>query len=162
MAPDCPKATLDAHYARCIFHSTRITMATHKNKTLATLLALLFGGIGLHRFYLHGSRDAWGWLHFAALPLSALLVLGQPHAALIFSAGPLVISMLAACIEALVIGLTPDEKWDARHNPASGRRSASGWGVALLLVSTLAVGATGLIAAIARSFDVLLTGGAYG
>ena len=32
-----------------------------KNKTLATLLALLGGPVGLHRFYLHGLRDRWGW-----------------------------------------------------------------------------------------------------
>ncbi|RYE78204.1 MAG: NINE protein, partial [Oxalobacteraceae bacterium] len=35
-------------------------MQPHKNKTLATLLALLFGSIGLHRFYLYGRRDLWG------------------------------------------------------------------------------------------------------
>ena len=26
-------------------------------------LAVLFGSLGLHRFYLHGLRDPWGWLH---------------------------------------------------------------------------------------------------
>jgi hypothetical protein len=134
----------------------------HKNKTLATLLALLFGAIGLHRFYLFGRRDAWGWLHFAALPLSVLLKLSRPDAQTFFTFAPLAISALVACLEALVIGLTPDEKWDAKHNPQSPRHSKSGWPLVLLLVLTLAVGATGLIAAIARTFDLLFTGGAYG
>ncbi len=137
-------------------------MPPHKNKTLATLLALLFGFIGLHRFYLHGRRDLWGWVHFATLPLSALLVLGNPEAPAIFSAAPLVLSVLAAFLETLVMGVTPDEKWDARHNAGSGKQSDTGWPVPLMLVLALALGATALIAAIARTFDILLTGGSYG
>lgn len=137
-------------------------MRPHKNKTLATLLALLFGSMGLHRFYLYGRRDLWGWVHLATLPLSLLLILGNPEAAAIFSAGPFVLSVLAAFLETLLIGLTPDEKWDAQHNPASGRASDTGWPVPLMLVLALACGATALIAAIARTFDILLTGGSYG
>ena len=137
-------------------------MPPHKNKTLATLLALLFGFIGLHRFYLYGRRDLWGWIHFATAPLSALLVVGNPEAPAIFSAAPLVLSVLAAFLETLVMGVTPDEKWDARHNAASGKQSDTGWPVPLMLVLALALGATALIAAIARTFDILLTGGSYG
>ena len=137
-------------------------MSPHKNKTLATLLALLFGSIGLHRFYLYGRRDVWGWVHLATLPLSALLVLGNPDAALIFSAGPLVLSVLAGFLETLVIGVTPDEKWDAHHNAGSGKLSNTRWPVPLMLVLALGTGATALIAAIARTFDILLTGGSYG
>ena len=33
-----------------------------RSQTLATWLALLGGSVGLHRFYLHGLRDPWGWL----------------------------------------------------------------------------------------------------
>ena len=33
-----------------------------KSKTLAAWLAFLGGPIGLHRFYLHGLGDKWGWL----------------------------------------------------------------------------------------------------
>ena len=137
-------------------------MRPHKNKTLATLLALLFGSMGLHRFYLYGRRDLWGWVHLATLPLSLLLILGNPTAAAIFSASPFVLSVLAAFLETLLIGLTPDEKWDAQHNPASGHASDTGWPVPMMLVLALACGATALIAAIARTFDILLTGGSYG
>lgn len=114
--------------------------ATHKNKTLATLLAAVLGGVGAHRFYLHGKKDVWAWAHVLLFPLS----------------------VFAGFLGALVIGLTPDEKWDAQHNQASGRRSNSGWPLAVLLVLTFAGGATALIATIARGFDLLFTGGAYG
>lgn len=135
---------------------------SHKNKTFATLLAAVTGSIGLHRFYLFGKRDFWGWMHAATLPLAALLAAFQPGAPLLFTGAPLVVSALGGLLEALVLGLTPDEKWDARHNQDSGRQSASGWPLALLLVLTLGAGAIALIAAIARTFDLLFTGGAYG
>lgn len=112
----------------------------HKNKTLATFLAAIFGGLGAHRFYLYGKKDKWAWLHLALLPLS----------------------IFAGFIAALVFGLTPDEKWDAQYNAQSGRQSDSGWLVIILVVLTFAGGAIALIATIARAFDLLFTGGAYG
>ena len=112
----------------------------HKNKTFTTFLAAIFGGLGAHRFYLHGKRDKWAWMHVLLFPLS----------------------VFAGFIEALVIGLTPDEKWDETHNRDSGRKSDSGWPLAVLLVLTFGGGAVALIAAIARTFDLLFTGGAYG
>lgn len=136
--------------------------AIHKNKTFATLLASLLGGIGLHRFYLYGRKDFWGWMHLATAPLALLLRLAAPDQPALFVAAPLVISALIGFLEALVIGLTPDDKWDAACNLASGRRSESGWPLVLILVLTLGVGATAVIAAIARTFDLLFTGGAYG
>lgn len=112
----------------------------HKNKTLSTFLAAIFGGLGLHRFYLYGKKDIWAWVHLLGLPFS----------------------IFAGFIGALVIGLTPDEKWDAQHNTHSGRTSNSGWINILLVVVTFALGSTALIATIARGFDLYLTGGALG
>jgi TM2 domain-containing membrane protein YozV len=112
----------------------------HKNKTLATLLAAILGGFGTHRFYLYGRKDKWAWLHILLFPLA----------------------VYAGFIEALMIGLTPDEKWDASHNPHSGKQSHSGWPLILLLVLTMGLGATAVIATLARTFDLLYTGGAYG
>jgi TM2 domain-containing membrane protein YozV len=140
-------------------------LSTHKNKTSATLLATLLGGIGLHRFYLHGRRDVWGWLHFASLPLSALGILLGTRLAPVFSIflnAPLIVSALAGLLEALVLGLTPDAKWDLKFNRDSGRQTASAWPLALILALTLAVGMVGLIFVISRSFDLIFTGGAYG
>lgn len=134
----------------------------HKNKTLATFLALAFGAIGAHRFYLRGPFDRLGILHLCCIPLTGM-VYGAGHAPNIFWVLlPLLVSAIIGYIEALVIGVTPDEKWDARHNPASGRSSQTSWVVALLLVLTMLIGATVLIATIARLSDLVNTGGAYG
>jgi hypothetical protein len=134
----------------------------HKNKTLATFLALVLGGVGAHRFYLKGGTDRLGLLHVCSIP-AAGLVYGLGHAPNPFWVLlPVLVSCIAGFIEALVIGLTPDEKWDAAHNAASGRRSDSNWLVVLLLVATLMVGATTLIGTIARLFDLLYTGGSFG
>ena len=135
---------------------------THKNKTMATLLALLLGSVGVHRFYLHGITDRWGWLHSVSLPLSAMLLLSNPELPLLVNTVPLVISLLTASIETFVLGLMPDEKWDARYNPASGITSDSRWPIALMMVVNLFCGATLLLAVLARGFDLMLTGGAYG
>ncbi len=134
----------------------------HKNKSIAALLAALGGGIGLHRFYLAGKHDKWAWLHAASLPVS-LLVYGcfrdnQPF----FSFAPLILSVLVGFLACLVIGTTPDDKWDAKYNPQSTRQTQTGWPIAMILVLTLAIGAGALIAVLARTMDLLLTGGLYG
>ncbi len=138
------------------------SMSQHKNKTFATALAFLLGGLGAHRFYLKGSVDRLGLLHICSLP-AAGLVYGLGHAPNPFWVLlPLILSWLVGFGEALILGLTPDEKWDARYNRNSGRRSASHWFVILLVVVTMLVGTTALIATISRLFDLLYTGGAYG
>lgn len=137
-------------------------MQSHKNKTFATLLALLLGGLGAHRFYLKGARDRWGLLHLSTVPLSLLLRETAPALPGLFSTGPLVLSALVGVLVALVIGLTPDEKWDERYNAGSSRQSRSGWPLAVLLVLAVGGGSVGLIWTIARTFDLLYTGGAYG
>ena len=134
----------------------------HKNKTIATALAFVLGGLGVHRFYLKGSVDRLGLLHVCCLPLAGLIYgVGRgpnPFWVLL----PILVSYIAGWIEALVIGLTPDEKWDAKYDPGSGHASESNWVVVLLLVLTTLVGATALIGTISRLFDLLYTGGAYG
>jgi hypothetical protein len=137
-------------------------MPTHKNKTLATALAFLLGGLGVHRFYLRGGVDRLGLLHVCSLP-AAGLVYGLGHAPNPFwTLLPLLISWIVGFIEALVIGTTPDEKWDAKFNPSSGHTSNSNWLLAVLLVLTMLVGATVVIGTLSRLFDLLYTGGAYG
>jgi hypothetical protein len=134
----------------------------HKNKTLATFLALVLGGVGAHRFYLKGSLDRLGLLHVCSIPACGLVYgLGRgpnPFWVLL----PLLLSYIVGFIEALVIGLTPDDKWDAAYNAASAKKSSSNWLVVLLLVATLMVGATTLIGTISRLFDLVYTGGAFG
>lgn len=40
-------------------------------------------------------------------------------------------------IEAIVIGLTADARWDARHNANSGRASANRWAPVLIAIVSL-------------------------
>jgi hypothetical protein len=138
------------------------TRQPHKNKTAASLLALLLGGIGAHRFYLRGGVDKLGLLHLCSLPVAGLVVGLAPGADIFYKLLPLLLSSIAGFLEALVIGLMPDEKFDARYNAGSGRASDSQWPLALVLVATMLVGTTTLIATISRLFDLLYTGGAYG
>lgn len=137
-------------------------MTQHKNKTVATALAFLLGGLGVHRFYLKGSVDRIGLLHVCCLPVAGLVYgVGRgpnPFWVLL----PILTSCIVGWIETLVIGLTPDEKWDAKYNAGSGRASASNWVVVLILVLTTLLGATAVIATISRLFDLLYTGGAFG
>lgn len=141
-----------------------MTNTSHKNKTLATLLAVVLGGPGIHRFYLYGPRDFWAWNYVAAFLLfvCALVLAQGPHSLGITLLTLFPISIFAGWIEAMVIGLTPDKKWDARHNANSARSSASGWPLVLLLVLTFACGFTTFIVCIARATDLFLTGGAFG
>jgi hypothetical protein len=135
---------------------------THKNKTAAALLALMLGFVGVHRVYLRGARDKWALLHLASVAASVLVMVMAPQANLFYKLLPMIVSLLAGLLEGLVIGLMPDEKFDARFNAGSGRQSDSQWPLALILVITLMAGATALIATMARLFDLLYTGGAYG
>ena len=142
--------------------TTTILQQSHKNKAFTSLLAFLLGTVGAHRFYLHGARDRWGWLHLTALPAAMLLHQLFPEADWFYQILPLTVSALAGFLEALVLGLMPDDKWDARYNAASSRLSDTGWPLAVVLVATLMLGAGVLIATMARLFDLLYTGGAYG
>ena len=124
-----------------------------RSKTLATWIALAGGGLGLHRFYLHGWRDAWGWLHLPPFLLGAwgvrrALVLGQDDG-LSWLLIPLLGAVVAAgMLAAIIHGLTPDERWDARHNPG-GPPSRSGWAAVIGVVLALFVGSTVLMATLA-------------
>ena len=134
----------------------------HKNKTVATLLALLLGGVGAHRFYLRGSLDKLGLIHLASVPVAGLVYGLAPEADWFYKVLPLLVSYVVGFLEALIIGLTSDEKFDAAFNPASGKQSSSNWMLAVLLVLTMLVGTTTLIGTMSRLFDLLYTGGAYG
>ncbi|MES2756876.1 MAG: hypothetical protein V4693_05835 [Pseudomonadota bacterium] len=134
----------------------------HKNKTIATLLAAVLGGTGAHRFLLRGMRDKWALLHFASVPATAAVMALAPTADIFYQLLPLTLSYLAGFLEALVLGLMPDEKFDARFNAGSGGRTDSRWPLAIILVVTMLVACTTLIATISRLFDLLYTGGAYG
>ena len=129
--------------------------ARPRSKTLATWAALLGGSLGLHRFYLHGLRDRWGWLHpwptlVGLYGVVRMRELGQDDR-LAWVLIPLLGLMLAGTmLAAIVYGLTPDEKWNARFNPEAPA-PASGWAALIGVVLALAVGGGVLMATIAFS-----------
>jgi len=135
---------------------------SHKNKTFATFLAMLAGGVGAHRFYLRGSLDKIGLIHVASLPIAGLVVGLAPQANVFYKLLPVVLSFLVGYLETLILGVMPDEKFDAAFNPASGRKSDTNWVIALLLVGTMVVGSTAMILALSRLVALIYTGGQDG
>ena len=126
-----------------------------KSKTVATWIALIGGAFGLHRFYLNGLRDPWGWL----FPWPTLLGLhgvwrmreyGQDDRLAWVLLPVLGVVLAVAMLSAIVCGLTPDEKWDARYNPNDAPQR-SGWGAVLGVVFALLLGAGVLMATVAFS-----------
>ena len=128
-----------------------------KSKTLSTWLAFLGGSLGLHRFYLHGFADAWGWLSPLPTLVGAFGLLRLRDAGLDDTLGALLVPWLglmlvAGMLQAIVIGLTPDERWHQRFNPSlnpSSGEGASGWLNVLGIALSLMVGATILMSTIA-------------
>jgi hypothetical protein len=126
-----------------------------KSKTLATWIAVIGGSLGLHRFYLHGLRDPWGWLYPAPTlaglyGVQRMQQLGQDDQVAWMLIPLLGMAIAAGMLLAIVYGLTPDEKWDAHYN--GGRTSRrSGWGAVIGVVVALMVGAGVLMATIAFS-----------
>lgn len=126
-----------------------------RSKPLATWLALLGGSLGLHRFYLHGWADPWGW---CSVPATLLGLYGLQRARQIglddhlsWVLLPLLgLAVAAGMLAAIVHGLTPDPKWDARFNTA-GPASETGWITVLGVMLALALGAAALMATLAFS-----------
>lgn len=132
-----------------------------KNKTIAAWLAFLGGPLGLHRFYLHGLGDMLGWL----LPLPTALgvygiqrvqQLGQDDQ-LSWLLIPLLGFTIAGCaLRAILYGLMPPEKWNARFNLQAAPEAAPGrtnWFTVFAIALSLLVGTAVLMASIAFSFQ---------
>ena len=132
-----------------------------KNKTLAAWLAFLGGPLGLHRFYLFGIGDLWGW----ALPIPTALGLYGLERVKQFGLDdqmswvlvPLLGFTIAGCaLTAIIHGLARPEKWNARHNPQAPADAApgrTGWLTIGAIVLALLVGTTALMASLAFSFQ---------
>jgi hypothetical protein len=135
------------------------TAPEYKSKTLAAWVALIGGPLGLHRFYLHGFGDLWGWLHpiptlIGILGLQRVAELGQDDK-LSWLLIPILGFMVAyTMLQAIVYGLMADDKWHARFNPTlrgTPEAPASGWAAVIAVVLALLLGATVLMATIAFS-----------
>ncbi len=121
----------------------------YKSKTLTAWLSLLGGAIGLHRFYLYGFRDVWGWL--CAIPtllglmgIQRMQTLGQDDPVSWLLIPCLGFVLAATMLEGIVYGLMPDERWHAKHNASfsdAAELPASGWGVIFAVMLCLLIGA---------------------
>jgi 4-hydroxybenzoate polyprenyltransferase len=130
-------------------------MQTYRSKLTATWLAILAGTLGAHRFYLKGWRDPCGWLY----PLPALAgwigvqrmrQIGQDDL-LSWALIPLLgLAISAAMLSAIVYGLTPDARWDQRHN-LGHELTRSGPGTVLGVIVALLIGASVLMGTVAFS-----------
>ncbi len=123
-----------------------------RSKTRATWIALLGGSLGLHRFYLYGVRDVWGWLISVPTLLGAYGVhrmreLGQDDV-MAWALIPLLgFALSASMLTAVVYGLQADEKWNARFNACEP--SSSGWQAVVGVMFALLIGTGVLMATIA-------------
>ncbi len=134
----------------------------YRSKTLATWLALLGGSVGLHRFYLYGWRDRWGWLTIPPTLLGLYGVqrmreLGVDDRVAWVLIPVLGLVLATVMLNAILYGLMPDEKWHMRFNPNQPARP-SGIVAILGVMLALLVGAGVLMATIAfaaqRYFEV--------
>jgi TM2 domain-containing membrane protein YozV len=120
-------------------------------KAVATWLALVGGSVGAHRFYLHGARDAWAWLHPLPTLVGAYGFWRMREFGVDDARGALLVPFLgvmlaATMLQAIVYGLTSDERWAARHG-AVGR--PTGWLTYVAVAVALALGVSIAIATIA-------------
>ena len=117
-----------------------------KSKTVAALLAALFGVLGVQGWYL-GRRKAW------VVTLASCVLFTLSHFYPVWWDSPpfllLVIPAAAGYIEALVLALQPDARFDARYNRHADRRNETGWGPVLVAIFTTLLGSSVVLLGIA-------------
>jgi hypothetical protein len=133
-----------------------------KNKTLATWLTFWGGPLGLHRFYLKGLGDMLGWL----LPVPTALGIYGIQRVQAFGLDDQLSWVLIPCLgftiagcalTAIVYGLMPVEKWNAKFNPQSAADVAAGqtnWLTVFGIATSLLIGTTILMSSLAFSFQM--------
>lgn len=126
-----------------------------RHKTVAGLLAAVLGWAGAHWWYL-GRRHGWIVLLFSLIMIGTALrsEAWYFHPAFFLFLVPAV----AGFIEAIVLCLTPDAKFDAKYNPGQARQTRTGWGPVLVAGITLAVGTAILMLGIVLLFQSLFEG----
>jgi len=121
-----------------------------RHKALAALLAAATGALGLNRVYL-GQRLWWLPLGITLGALPLLVGVRNWYQTPAFFVA--MVPVVAGFLQALVLALMPDAKFDARYNAGSGRRNRSGWDAVVVAIASLAAGAIVLMATIALLFQ---------
>jgi TM2 domain-containing membrane protein YozV len=125
-------------------------MPRFRHKALAALLAAVTGAFGLNRVYL--GQSLW-WLPLGITLGSLPLLIGVRNWYQTPAFFVAMIPVIAGFIQALVVALMPDEKFDARFNANTDRRNRSGWNAVLVAIASLAAGTIVLTATIALLFQ---------
>jgi len=132
-----------------------------KSKTVAAWLSFVAGPLGLHRFYLYGLGDLVGW----ALPIPTALGLHGVQRVQAYGVDdplswvllPLLGFTIAGCaLNAIIYGLQPAHRWNARFNPQVEPDHPAGqtrWGTVFAIVLALLIGTTVLMSSIVYSFQ---------
>lgn len=132
-----------------------------KNKTLAAWLALVFGPIGGHRFYLFGWGDMLGWL----LPIPTAVGLYGFERVREYGLDDVVswvllpilgFTIAATCLNAIVFGLMPTPRWNQRFNPELPAEHVAGhtrWATIGAIVIALMIGTVALLSGLAYSIQ---------
>jgi len=111
--------------------------APFRSKVAVGLLALFLGWLGAHWWYL-GRRRAW------MVTLGACLAVAVAQFFEVWWDNPvfylLLIPAVDGYIEAAVLTLMDDAKFDARYNAGQARRTRSGWGAVLVACFSLLLG----------------------
>lgn len=130
------------------------------SKTLAAWLGVIAGALGAARFYLHGPRDVWGWVHLAAAALGGLGAWRMRTLGVDDAVGSALVPLLGASLSvallvAIVTALMPEARWRERHGASADARTGP-LAVAAALVA-LSAGAMATIATLAfvaqRAFE---------
>ncbi len=134
---------------------------THKNKTLASWLALVTGQLGVHRLYLYGWRDLWAWVHPMAAALGwwgieRVRLYGQDDQLAWVLIPLLGFTVAGTALTAIYYGLMAPEKWNARHSPGAApdaSASKTNWLTMGAVVLALLFGTIALMSSIVFSFQ---------
>jgi hypothetical protein len=132
-----------------------------KNKTFAAWLCFLTGPLGLHRFYLFGLKDSWGW--FFPIPtatgwygIERMRAFGQDDGLSWVLIPALGFTISICALNAIVYGLMDAQKWNTRFNPSlpvDASPGQSNWLTIAAIVLSLLVGTTVLMSSLAFSFQ---------
>ncbi len=121
-------------------------LAPFRSKILAGLLAALLGWAGAHWWYL-GRR--YGWV----LLIASLILIGTFLRAETWYKHPtfflFLLPAIAGFIEALVLSLMSDARFDATYNPGHSRKTKTGWGPVWIAILTLLIGTSIMVTGIA-------------
>jgi hypothetical protein len=129
-----------------------------RSKALAAWAAVLGGLFGAHAFYLRGWSSPWGWAHWPFtlagwIGWQRVQAYGVDDRAswVLLPLGGL--SIAAAMLAAIVIGLTPDEKWNERVNAGTAPGRPSGWAVVIAVVVALLLGTVAMLSSVTYSLQ---------